>query len=327
MKGVFFMVGPTAVGKSEIAAEVAHRVGAEIVGADAFQIYRGLDLLTAKPDRATLARAPHHLIGAVPAGEEMNAEKYRGLAEKVIEEIEGRGKPVIVVGGSGLYVKALTHGLAPLPGANEKLRQKLERATSPELFRSLRALDPATAEKIDQQNRRRLIRAVEVCLLTGKPFSAQLRSTGILPVGPAGILPADLPNRQVAYSPHRQDACATAQGVFLYRERTDLYARINRRVEEMFKAGVIEEVGAQKNVGSTAAATLGLREIQALLAGEISQAECIAKIQQATRRYAKRQLTWFQRQTNFTPLNLSAHRSSEPVEFISQSVSRVFAGG
>src|ERR1700738_2103070 len=169
MKRVFFIVGPTAVGKSEIAAAVAQRLGAEIVSADAFQIYRGLDLLTAKPDQATLGKAPHHLIGAVPLSEEMNAENYRAMAEQIIE----RGKPVIVVGGTGLYVKALTHGLAELPGANAKLREKLERTTSEELFRSLRALDPDGAEKIDRQNRRRLIRAVEVCLLTGKPFSSQ----------------------------------------------------------------------------------------------------------------------------------------------------------
>jgi tRNA dimethylallyltransferase len=317
MKRVFFIVGPTATGKSELAADVGERLGAEIVSADAFQIYHGLDLLTAKPDSPTLAKAPHHLIGTIPLSEEMNAEKYRDAAEKIIEEIQVRGKPAIVVGGSGLYVKGLTHGLAQLPGANQKLREKLEGATSQELIRSLRALDPATAEKIDRQNRRRLIRAVEVCLLTGKPFSAQLRSTGILPVGPASILPADVP--------HGQDACA--HGVFVYRERPELYARIDRRVEEMFEAGVIEEVRAQQNLGPTAGKTLGLREIRALLDGEISQAECIAKIQQATRRYAKRQLTWFQRQSNFTPLNLSAHRSSEPVEFISQIASRVFARG
>jgi tRNA dimethylallyltransferase len=197
-------------------------------------------------------------------------------------------------------VKALTHGLAHLPGANQKLREKLERATNQELLRSLRALDPATAEKIDHQNRRRLIRAVEVCLLTGTPFSTQRTGWG-------GTL--------------------AHNGVFVYRDRAELYARIDRRVEEMFKAGVVEEVCAQENLGPTAEKTLGVREIRALLAGEISQAECIAKIQQASRRYAKRQLTWFQRQTNFAPLNLSAHRSSEPVEFISQSASRVFARG
>ena len=325
MKRAFFIVGPTAVGKSQIAAEVAQRLGAEIVSADAFQIYRGFDLLTAKPDRATLARAPHHLISAVPLSAEMNAEKYRALAGEII----ARGKPVIVVGGTGLYVKALTHGLAKLPGADSKLRGKLERTTSEELFRSLRALDPDGAEKIDRRNRRRLIRAVEVCLLTGRPFSEQRTewgSTGILPVGPAGILPAIETNRQDAYSPHRQDACAT-NGILLSRERPELYARINQRVDEMFAAGVVEEVRAAKNLGPTAEKALGLREIRALLDGEISQAECIARIQQATRRYAKRQLTWFQRQTNFSPLNLSAHRPAEAVEVISQNARRSFASG
>lgn len=296
MKRVFFIVGPTATGKSELAAEVAQRLGAEIVSADAFQIYRGLDLLTAKPDPAILAKAPHHLIGDVPLSEEMNVEKYRVMAEEII----ARGKPVIVVGGTGLYVKALTHGLATLPGANPNLREKLERTTSEELFRSLCALDLSGAEKIDRQNRRRLIRAVEVCLLTGKPFSSQ----------------------RVEWNQSLPE-----NGVLVTRERIELYARINRRVEEMFAAGVVEEVRAVKNLGPTAEKTLGVRETRALLAGEISQAECIAKIQQLTRRYAKRQLTWFQRQTNFASLNLSAHRPAEVVELISQSASRVFARG
>jgi tRNA dimethylallyltransferase len=296
MTRAFFIVGPTAVGKSEIAAEVAQRLNAEVLSADAFQIYRGLDLLTAKPDRSTLAKAPHHLIGAVPLSEEMNAEKYRALAEEII----ARGKPVIIVGGTGLYVKALTHGLAKLPGANAKIREKLERATSEELWRSLRALDPEGAEKIDRQNRRRLIRAVEVCLLTGQPFSTQ----------------------RVEWNQSLPE-----NGILLSRERAELYARINRRVEEMFAAGVVEEVRAAENLGPTAEKTLGLREIWALLAGEISQAECIARIQQATRRYAKRQLTWFQRQTNFSLLNFSAHRPAEAVELVSQSASRIFARG
>jgi tRNA dimethylallyltransferase len=284
------------VGKSELAAAVAQSLGAEIVSADAFQIYRGLDVLTAKPDPATLAKALHHLIGAVPLSEEMNVEKYRAMAEKII----ARSKPVIVVGGTGLYVKALTHGLATLPGANSKLREKLERTTSEELFRSLCALDSDGAAKIDRQNRRRLIRAVEACLLTGKPFSSQ----------------------RVQWSQSLPE-----NGVLVTRERTELYARIDRRVEEMFAAGVVEELRAVKDLGPTAEKTLGVREIRSLLAGEISQAECIAKIQQATRRYAKRQLTWFQRQTNFASLNLSAHRLAEAVELISQSASRVFACG
>src|SRR5438045_9124157 len=115
MTRAFFIVGPTTTGKSELAANVAHEIGAEIVGADAFQIYRGLDLLTAKPEASTFAKAPHHLIGTVPLSEEMNAEKYRRAAMRAIDQINSRGRLAIVVGGSGLYIKALTHGLAPLP--------------------------------------------------------------------------------------------------------------------------------------------------------------------------------------------------------------------
>jgi tRNA dimethylallyltransferase len=300
VKRVFFIVGPTAVGKSELAAEAARRLGAEILSADAFQIYRGLDLLTAQPDQPTMAKAPHHLIGIVPLSEEMNVEKYRAAAEQAIRDIHAREKPVIVVGGSGLYVKALTHGLAKLPEADRKLRDALEEATIDELFRSLSALDPTGAQQIDRQNKRRLIRAVEVCLLSRKPFSAQRTEWS-----------ESLPTN----------------GVLIYRDRVELYARINQRVEQMFESGVLEAVRALNNVSSTAEKALGLAEIRALLAGKISQTECIAKIQQGTRRYAKRQLTWFQRQTNFPALNISAHGSSEAIDSISQSASRVFAPG
>src|SRR6266567_9128372 len=124
MRRTFFVVGPTATGKSELAADVARQTGAEIVSADAFQIYQGLDLLTAKPDASTLAKTPHHLIGATPLREEMNAEKYRRATSRAIEEIQSRGKLAIVVGGSGLYLKALTDGLAPVPEFDPKLREK-----------------------------------------------------------------------------------------------------------------------------------------------------------------------------------------------------------
>ena len=297
MKRVFYIVGPTAVGKSELAAEVAQRLVAEVVSADAFQIYRGLDVLTAKPDRETLAKVPHHLIGAVPLSVEMNAEKFRVAANAFV----ARGKPMIVVGGTGLYIKALTHGLATLPEPDQQLREKLERTTTEELFRSLCGLDPVGAENIDPYNRRRLIRAVEVCLLTGKPFTAQRTEWN--------------------------ETAPVNSGVVLARDRAELYARIDQRVEQMFTSGVVEEVRHAENIGPTAAQTLGLREIRSLIAGEISEAECIARIQQATRRYAKRQLTWFRRQTNFSSLNLSAHDPAEAVELISQSASRVLTLG
>src|SRR6201987_4340428 len=167
MARAFFIVGPTATGKSEIATDVAREVGAEIVSADAFQIYRGLDLLSAKPDFSTLAKAQHHLIGTVPLSEQMNAERYRRAAERAIDEINSRGKLAIVVGGSGLYIKALTHGLALLPESDARLREKLSAMSLDDLRSQLAELDPETARKIDMNNRRRLVRALEICILTG----------------------------------------------------------------------------------------------------------------------------------------------------------------
>jgi tRNA dimethylallyltransferase len=296
---VFFIVGPTATGKSEIAAEIARRLGAEIMSADAFQIYRGLDRLTAKPEKTTLAKAPHHLLSAVSLSEEMNVEKFRAAAVEAIRDIHARGKHAIVAGGSGLYLKALTHGLSQLPGASRKLREELVQATVEELFARLRELDPDGAERIDRKNKQRLVRAVEVCLLSGRPFSAQRTKWG--------------------------NTRSTPDGVFVFRERAELYQRIDRRVEKMFAEGVVEEVRALRDLGSTAEKALGLREIHALLAGEISETECIATIQQATRRYAKRQLTWFQGQDNFELLNLSSHGGPEAIELIAQNARLAFA--
>lgn len=291
LKNVFFIVGPTAVGKSVLAADLALELGAEIVSADAFQIYRGFDLLTAKPDATTLARARHHLIGTMSILEEMNAEKFRRLALQAISEIHSRGKSAIVVGGSGLYVKALTHGLSAAPGSDPKIRAKLNKLNLDELRACLKKLDPESARRIDMKNRRRMQRALEICLLSGKPASKQRTEWS------AGGTPA-------------------ATGVFVFRDREDLYQRINRRVKAMFDAGVIDEVRAAGAMSETASKMIGLGEIRDLLEKKVSMLsasrtessggeQCVAAIQQATRRYAKRQLTWFRRQTNFPPLNLS----------------------
>jgi tRNA dimethylallyltransferase len=297
MSHTFFLVGPTATGKSEIAADVASETGAEIVSADAFQIYRGVDLLTAKPDASTVGKAPHHLIGTVPLTEEMNAEKYRRAATRAITEINPRGKHAIVVGGSGLYIKALTHGLATLPEFDPKLRAKLNAMSLDDLRSQLAELDPETARKIDLNNRRRLVRALEICLLSGKSISEALAA-----------------RYSVAESP------IPTRGVFVFRDRNELYERINQRVEMMFEHGVIEEVRVAGTTSATASQMIGLREIRELLAGKKSLPQCIAEIQQATRRYAKRQLTWFRRQTNFSPLNLSFLTHNEAVKWISLRV-------
>src|SRR5437870_9277095 len=153
MRCAFFIVGPTAIGKSELAADVAGEMDAEIVSADAFQIYRGLDLLTAKPGASTLAKAPHHLIGTAPLHEEMNAEKYRSAATRAIDEMNSRGRLAMVVGGSGLYIKALTHGLAPLPEADPTLREQLNAMSLDELRTQLAELDAEAGRTIDTKNR------------------------------------------------------------------------------------------------------------------------------------------------------------------------------
>ena len=297
MRRTFFIVGPTATGKSELAADVASEMGAEIVSADAFQIYRGLDLLTAKPDPSTLAKAPHHLIGTMPIHEDMNVEKYRRAASRVIGEIHSRGKLAIVVGGSGLYIKALTHGLAPVPGSDPKLREKLNAISLDELRSRLIELASEAARKIDMKNRRRVVRALEICLLTGKPASAQPKEWTVATGADRGEPGSTIP----------------ATGIFVFRDREELYARINQRVEGIFENGVIEEVRAAGEVRTTASQMIGFREIRQLLNGEMSIAQCVAAIQQATRRYAKRQLTWFRRQTNFSLLNLSLLTHDEAV--------------
>ena len=297
-RGVFFIVGPTATGKSDIAVDVALTCGGEIVGVDAFQMYNGLELLTAKPGDELRERVPHHLVGTVPLNATLNAEHFRSAALASIADIHARGKPAFVVGGSGLYVKTLTHGLSRLPAANARLRAELDGSTTPELVARLEQLDALTAASIDRSNRRRVVRALEVCLLSGRPAS-ELRDQQA---------PSQLP-----------------VGVCLLRDRPELYERINSRVEAMFANGVVAEVRKLGEIGPTAAQTLGLRPICALLDGQISQAECIASIQQATRRYAKRQLTWFARQTSFEPLNLSRTSFGEAVEFISRRARLSFA--
>ncbi|MDQ3546281.1 MAG: tRNA (adenosine(37)-N6)-dimethylallyltransferase MiaA [Verrucomicrobiota bacterium] len=296
LKGAFFIVGPTASGKSELAADVAARCGAEVVSADAFQIYRGLPLLTAQPDEATLRKARHHLVETVSPEEEMSAARFRELALNALRDIHGRGKLAIVAGGSGLYLKALTHGLAPLPAVDQKLRAELDALSLEELQARLLAVDPLGAETIDRKNKRRLVRALEIFAQTRRPASEQRQE----------------------WSQEVSDL----QGVFVFRERPELYARIDRRVEEMFRNGVTDEVARLGEVSVTAAKTLGLEEIRHLLEGKVSQEECVAAIQLATRRYAKRQLTWFRRQPSLESLNLSSLKDhAAAVDWILQKVS------
>ena len=289
MTRTFFVVGPTATGKSEFAADLAKACGAEVVSADAFQIYRGLDLLSAKPNATTVAKARHHLVGTVPLQEEMNAEKFRRLALAAISEVNSRGNDAIVVGGSGLYVRAITHGFTSGSGADPRRREELNLLSLEDLHARLRFADPETAASIDPKNKRRLVRAVEI---------------------------ADAGTRVGDHDGQRTGQVA-ASGVVLFRDRQDLYERINRRVEMVFENGVVEEVRGTGETSDTAGKMIGLQEIRDLIAGKINREQCVAAIQQRTRRYAKRQLTWFRHQTNFEPLNLSLSKEhSEALDWI-----------
>jgi tRNA dimethylallyltransferase len=276
----YIIAGPTAVGKSEIAVAFAERCGGEIVGADAFQIYQGLDCLTAKPSAQLRERVPHHLIGAVPLTHAFDVGQYLALARQCVAEIRGRGRLPIISGGTGLYLRALTCGLADLPPADAELRSQLARQSLAELQQQYSALDPEGFAQIDRQNSRRLVRAIEVCLLTRRPFSS-----------------------------HREQwrkPTASYRGIACQRPRLELQARIHERTERMFREGVEDEVRNCGPIGPTAAQTLGLEQIRKLLRGELGREDCIAAIQLATRHYAKRQMTWLRRETDLRNVDLSS---------------------
>eukprot|EP01031_Cornospumella_fuschlensis_P050678 gene50678-61988_t len=281
----FFIVGPTASGKSAVALALAERIGGEIVNADAFQLYQGMDLLTAKPPLVDRARVPHHLYDVLPITEACDAQRYREMALPVIEAIEGRGKVAIVVGGSGLYVKALSHGLAEVPRGDARLRKRLAQFSLGEKVAWLLQRDANAAENVPLRNPRYVERALEICLLTGKPQSALRRSFTDTP--PQG------------------------QGVVLHWDREVLYARINQRVIEMLAAGLLEEVRGLPCAGLTAERAIGLREMRAHLAGESTLEEAVAAMQLATRHYAKRQMTWFRREQWLQTICLDSEATAE----------------
>ncbi|MDP1589143.1 MAG: tRNA (adenosine(37)-N6)-dimethylallyltransferase MiaA [Prosthecobacter sp.] len=275
-----FIVGPTASGKSALASALAEQIGGEIVNADAFQLYSGMDILTAKPSAAERARVPHHLYGVLPLTESCDAQRYHALALPVITDIAVRDRVPIVVGGSGLYIKALTHGLSPLPAASPRLREHFKQLSPGEKIVWLIQRDPEAATTVNLRNPRYVERALEICLLTGRPQSGLRRSFA--------------------------EQEPQVNGVILDWNRETLYARINQRTQAMFEAGLIAEVAALGELSPTAEKAIGIREIREHLAGRVSLADTVAAIQQATRHYAKRQITWFRRERCFQTICLDS---------------------
>jgi tRNA dimethylallyltransferase len=256
---------------------LADSLNGEIVCVDSMQVYRGMDIGTAKPSASERASVPHHLLDAVEVTESFDAAQFTRLAHGVVSEIQGRNRVPILCGGTGLYFKAFLHGLGETPPGDPTLRFALEATPLPELLRELAGRDPVTFEKIDRQNPRRVIRAVEVIRLTGKPFSAQRarwQSVG-----------AD------SYQ---------ALGIGLERSSGDLRRRIDIRVEQMFRAGLVEETEALLARGlarnHTASQALGYRQVAEHLRGQRSLPETIGLVKIRTWQFAKRQMTWFRRQ-------------------------------
>lgn len=274
------LVGPTAVGKSELAVELALRTRGEVVTADSMQVYRGLDIGTAKPTPAEQKGVPHHLIDICDPDERFNVAEYRRLAHKAIAEVHARGNLPILAGGTGLYVKAvLDEFLFPDEGADYELRRRLEtqaREEGPQaLHRRLAEIDPETASRLHPNDVRRVVRALEVYCTTGKPLSVHLEKAS-----------AAEPKYDVVM-------------FGLTRPREILYRRINERVDSQIARGLVDEVrGLAERYGSlpVAGQALGYKEIYAYLKGELTLEEAIERLKRDTRRFAKRQFTWFRRE-------------------------------
>jgi tRNA dimethylallyltransferase len=298
-----FIAGPTAVGKSGVALALAEKIGGEIISVDSMQVYRGMDVGTAKPDAATQKQIPHHLIDVCDLTEPFDAAKFVQLANRTVAEIQSRRKIPIFCGGTGLYFKAFLEGLGEAPSANPELRAELEAAPLEELLEELRQRDPVAFKVIDKKNRRRVVRAVEVIRTTGKSFSGQR---------------ADWAGQN-----------AGRKTFFLFnRAADDLRGRIDRRVDEMFRQGLVEETRGLLQRGlaenKTAMQAIGYRQVVEHLRGEHTLAETIELVKIRTRQFAKRQLTWFRRYGNGQWMEL---RPKETVKEILSRYLEVFTDG
>jgi len=345
-----FLAGSTAVGKSAVALALAERLGGEIVSVDSMQVYRGLDIGTAKPAEAERRRVPHHLIDVADLAEPFDAAKFVSLATQAAQDIQRRGKVPIFCGGTGLYFKAYLFGLGDAPPGDPKLRAELETRPLAELLAELQRLDPETFDRIDRRNPRRVVRAVEILRLTGKPLASS-RADWQAPLARPSATPSPHPMKgqaEISAAPEPgRDALPRVLGPLdpsaprttsrsslpgglgqgsaqslarervyvLRREPGDLTQRINQRVDEMFANGLIEEtrrlLGRGLADNATAMQAIGYRQVVAHLRGELSLAETIDLVKRRTRQFARRQMTWFRHQLPCEWVELAPASSAE----------------
>ncbi len=288
------IIGPTAVGKSEIAVELAELIGGEIISADARAVYHDLEVGTAKPSHELRQRVPHHLLDFVPWWDRYDAVRFRRDCERTVQEILGRGKIPVIVGGSTLYVRALTVGLFEGPGADPRVRAELAKRPTDELYRKLEQVDPAAAERICPNDRVRIIRALEVFHLTGKPISYFWGKERPFP-WPLLVV-----------------------GITMDRE--ELYRRIAARVEEMFSRGLLTEAlmlfGTKLPSDAPILRTIGYEELFDHLRGKIPLEAARRRIVANTKAYARRQLTWFRREPGIVWIDRGERTSRQVAEEI-----------
>jgi tRNA dimethylallyltransferase len=269
--------GATATGKSDLAVDLAKEIGAEIINADSMQIYRGMDIGTAKLSVEERQGIPHHLLDVLDVNQDATVAWYQELARKAVTDIHGTGKHAIIVGGTGLYIKSILDDLN-FPDTDAQVRQRLTEEAKlfgiVNLFERLTQLDPAAAAAIDVKNERRVIRALEVIEITGKPFTA------------------NLPHEDSSRYPN-------AMQFGLVMDRAELGARVESRIDRMWERGFVNEVDNLISLGinqaTTARRALGYAQIIAMRAGEISEPAAIEDTKRATRQYVRRQETWFSR--------------------------------
>ncbi|HSH95972.1 MAG TPA: tRNA (adenosine(37)-N6)-dimethylallyltransferase MiaA [Roseimicrobium sp.] len=293
-----FIAGPTASGKSAVALELANRLVGEIISVDSMQVYRGLDIGTAKPTASERQQIPHHLIDVAELSEAFDAARFVHLAKEAVEQINSRGHVPIFCGGTGLYFKAYLEGLGESPAADPALRAELESIPLSQLLTELEQRDPVAFGRIDRANARRVVRAIEVIRLTGRPYSEQ---------------------RTGWKTETERDVSLMFFGIS--RATDDLRQRIDVRVDAMFRTGLAEETrqlleqGLEQN--RTAMQAIGYRQVVEHLRGERSLPETIALVKIRTRQFAKRQMTWFRRQA---PVNWIEVRPDDSATMIANGI-------
>ncbi len=281
------ILGPTASGKTELSLKIAEKFNAEIISADSMQIYKDMNIGTAKVSTEIQNNIPHHMLDIVTPDREFSVADYQKKVDKLIPDIYRRKKIPLMVGGTGLYIKAVTEGfLLPEMDSNEKLKRKLRKLAKEKgnkfVHNKLAKIDPRLAEKLHPNDLRRVIRGIEIFVQTGKT--------------------------KTFYTNKQKSPRYRILKIGLYREREELYRRINRRVDKMIEKGLIEEVKYlcnNYNLSKTARQALGYKEIISYLEGEIDPGEAVRIIKRDTRHYAKKQFTWFKRDKSINWFNLS----------------------